>query len=77
MSKNAPPVKKIQSVREVWFEMIDNLCNRFVGLSPFEVMNSDLKDVYELYVDVIIHDRKHKKSTPNEEWVTSKNATWH
>jgi len=49
-----------------------------MGLSPFEVMNSDLKDVYDLYVDVIIHDYKSKNKTSEPiNWVTSKTATWH
>lgn len=77
MSQNASPVQKAKSVREVWFELIDNLCNRFIGLSPFEVMNTDLKDVYDLYVDVIIHDKQEKNIKNDGEWVTSKNATWH
>lgn len=77
MSNNAPPLKKL-TVREVWFELIDNLCNRFIGLSPFEVMNTDLKDVYDLYVDVIIHSKKeNKKPNIDGEWVTSQTATWH
>lgn len=48
-----------------------------MGLSPFEVMNNDLKDVYDLYVDVVIHDYKNKNKSEPIEWVTSKNASWH
>ena len=48
-----------------------------MGLSPFEVMNADLKDVYTLYVDVIIHDDKEKRGGDRIKWVTSKTATWH
>ena len=47
-----------------------------MGLSPFEVMNSDLRDVYSLYVDVIIHDYKSKNKGEPIKWVTSKNASW-
>lgn len=58
---------------------MDALCGRFTGLSPFEVMNTDLEDVYALYVDVIIHDYKENKEKPHSqsEWVTSATATWH
>lgn len=55
--------------------MIDTLCNRFLGLSPFDVMNADTRDVYDLYVDVIIHDLKEKQGT--KKYVTSENATWY
>lgn len=74
----APPVKTIKSVREGFFDIIDALCGRFMGLSPFDVMNNDLKDVYDLYVDVVIHDYKSKNKTGEPiQWVTSKNASWH
>lgn len=79
MNANAPSVSKTKSVREGFHEIIDGLCGRFSGLSPFEVMNTDLQDVYTLYVDVIIHDNRIKKTQThaNEVWVTSENATWH
>lgn len=48
-----------------------------MGLSPFEVINADLEDVFNLYVDCIIHARREKGQNSNDEWVTSKNATWH
>lgn len=59
--------------------MIETLCGRFFGLSPLEVMNSETRDVYDLYCDIIIHDSNTKKDSKgqNEVWVTSKNATWH
>ena len=49
-----------------------------MALSPFEVLNTPMEDVFELYVDVIIHDCKDKKTNKNNDvWVTSKTATWH
>lgn len=63
------------TINESFYEVIETLCNRFIGLSPFEVMNSNTSDVYDLFVDVIIHDLKNKKE--KEGWVTSKTATWH
>lgn len=73
----APPIQATRSVREGFYDIIDALCGRFMGLSPFEVMNSDIKDVYSLYVDVIIHDYKSKNKGEPIQWVTSKNASWH
>lgn len=74
-TSSAPPVKK--SVREGFHDIIDGLCNRFAGLSPFEVMNTDLEDVYSLYVDVAIHDYKAQNKKADGVWVTSQTATWH
>ena len=51
-----------------------------MSLSPLEVLNADLSDVYDLYVNCIIYNDndKDKGQTNKEvEWVTSKNATWH
>lgn len=77
-TSSAPPVT--QSVREGFHTIVDALCNRYAGLSPFEVMHSDLRDVYDLYVDVAIHDYKEKTKSENKTdgvFVTSKTATWH
>lgn len=73
-TNSSPYFKK--SVREGFYDVIDALCGRFQGLSPFEVMNSDMEDVYCLYVDVVIHDYKEKHKGDGV-WVTSKTATWH
>lgn len=74
----ASPIYEKKSVSESFYDIVDSLCGRFQGLSPFEVMNTELKDVYDLYVSVIVHDYKEKKSKPSDgEWVTSKTATWH
>lgn len=74
---DAPPVK--QTVREGFYEIVDGLCRVFSGLSPFEVMNSDLQDVYDLYVDAAIaaHKKSKNNNSNNAVWVNSKTATWH
>lgn len=66
-----------QSVREGFHAIVSALCDRFAGLSPFDVLNADLADVYELYVDVAIHDYKEKNRVSGGVWVTSATATWH
>lgn len=60
------------------FDIVNVLCGRFMGLSPFEVLNTDISDVYMLYTDCIVHDYKEKNGNKNQEvWVTSKTANWH
>lgn len=73
----APPVFK--TTDEIFFELINTLCNRFIGLSPFEVLNRPTREVFDLYVDCIKHDRKKSNGGNNQQevWVTSKTATWH
>jgi len=39
------------------------------------VINAETRDVYDLFVDVVIYDSKNKKA--KQGWVTSKTATWH
>lgn len=77
MGENPPSSNK--TIDEILFEMIDTLCGRFMGLTPFEVLNSPTKQVFELWVDVIINDQNKNSKQKEErvEWVTSKNATWH
>jgi hypothetical protein len=56
------------------------LCQRFIGLTPFAILNTPFDEVIEIYVDCILNDRKNKKGNKQSggiEWVTSKNATWH
>lgn len=50
-----------------------------MGLSPLDVLKEDLATIFDLYVDVILHDHKEKQENNSQEvqWVTSKNATWH
>lgn len=84
MDLSASPLYK-KTIDETFFDLVDCLCGRFIGLSPFEVLNMETRDVYDLYVDVIIHDSKQKKTGANgrqaeseqSEWVTSKTATWY
>ena len=74
---DASPSTKTNTIDETFFDLVETLCGRFIGLSPFEVLNMETRDVFDLYVDVIIHDRKNNKGNANETWVTSANASWH
>ena len=79
MEVSSSPTSSKQTSGEILFDIVDTLCNRFTALSPFEVMNAPLGDVMDLYVDCVLHDKKDKtkgKST-QDEWVTSKTASWH
>lgn len=41
-------------------------------------METEISDVYALYVDVAIHDYKEKQNKGGGGvWVTSQTATWH
>lgn len=71
----APSVTKTE--RESNFCIVDTLCARFTGLSPFEVINADLADVMSLYTDTVINDSREKTNNSQDMWVTSANATWH
>lgn len=75
MKLSAPPSTNKQSISESFYNVVETLCNRFIGLSPFEVINAETRDVYDLFVDVVIYDSKNKKA--KEGWVSSKTATWH
>ena len=75
---NAPPIFK--TTDQIYFEIVDCLCGRFQGLSPFEVLNTPTREVFDLYVDCIINDRKEQPTgskKDQDQWVTSKTATWH
>lgn len=76
---DAPPTSNKENINETFFNIVDVLCNRFMGLSPFEVLNTPTREVFDLYVNCIIHDKKEKGGTKNKdvEWVTSQNANWH
>ena len=54
---------------------MESLCNRYMALNPFDVLNATLEQVMDLWVDCAINDYEKKK--PEKEWVTSKTATWH
>ena len=56
------------------------LCGKFMGLSPFEVLHTDLNDVLDLYVNCVIKDSKENKNKTNDrgdQWLTSNTANWH
>lgn len=48
-----------------------------MGLSPFEILNRPMREVFNLYADCIIHDRKANGNQQQDVWVTSKTANWH
>lgn len=50
-----------------------------MSLSPFEVLKAPMSDVFDIYVNCIIHDKRKKGETSKNEdvWVTSKTANWH
>lgn len=50
-----------------------------MALSPFEVLNTDMALVFDIYVSCIIHDKNNKTSnkTEGDQWVTSQTANWH
>ena len=73
-ASDAPPVN--QSVRASFHAIVAYLCGAFVGLSPFEVMNTEIGDVYDLYVDALIYQHR-KENKADGVWVTSRTASWH
>ncbi len=50
-----------------------------MALSPFEILNTDMALVFDIYVNCIIHDKKTKGTSKQEgdQWVTSQTADWH
>ena len=77
LNGDAPSVN--QSWREIFFVVVDYLCKRFTGLNPFEVIKKDLAEVYDLFVDSLIHDNKEKNNEKEQGdvWLTSQTASWH
>ena len=77
MNNNAAPsINKTN--KEIEHDILDVLCGKFMGLSPFEVLHTDLSDVLDLYVNCVIKDSKEKTNTKEGDvWVTSQNANWH
>ena len=83
--KTTPPDNRRITYRETFYSIIETLTNKFVGLSPVELLNSPTDDVLELWVDTIINSKKDRdglqKSTGEPrtevETVYSYNATWH
>lgn len=74
-TSSASPVKR--SVREGFHAIVAYLCAAYIGLSPFEVSNTELGEVYDLYVDTLIREHKSENKQNDGVWVTSKTATWH
>lgn len=64
-------------MREGFHEIVAYLCANYVGLSPFEVMSTEIGEVYDLYVDTLIREHKAENKQDGGVWVTSKTATWH
>lgn len=71
--------------RETFYSILETLTNKFVGLSPIDLLNAPTDEVLELWTDTIIHSKKDRKSTPTSaadptteeaETVYSYNATW-
>ncbi len=78
MEVSSSPTSSKLTTSEMLFDIVDTLCGRFMALSPFEVMNSPLEDVLDLYVDSVLHQKRDKKGkSSQDEWVTSKTASWH
>lgn len=80
--RNTTGDRSAESVSESFFGVVEALCSRFIGLTPFEVLNTPTREVYDLFTDTLIHDRKAKGEKMNggetaRKWVTSKDATWH
>ena len=82
MGGNPPPTDK--TIDEIFFGIIDTLCRRYQGLTPFVVLNTPTNEVFNVWTDMILFDRENQdqnehrnQKTERIEWVTSKNATWH
>jgi hypothetical protein len=48
-----------------------------MSISPFEILKADMNDVFDIYVNCILHDKASKNKSKEDVWVTSSNATWH
>jgi hypothetical protein len=83
LGDNPPPTN--QTIDEIFFGIIDTLCRRYQGLTPFVVLNTPTNEVLNVWTDMILYDRNNKDQDEQNgkqkadriEWVTSKNATWH
>ena len=82
--KATPPDNRKITYRETFYSIIETLTNKFVGLSPIDLLKAPTNVVLELWTDTIINSKKDGKNTPtsaNEttaeaETVYSYNATW-
>lgn len=82
--KTTTPDNYNVSYREAFYSIIETLTNKFVGLSPFELLHAPTDEVLELWTDTIINSKKDKNASPTSgekpttevETVYSYNATW-
>ena len=79
--KTTTPDDRKITYRETIYSIIETLTNKFVGLSPMDLLNAPTDQVLELWTDTIINSKKEKKTPtsrdePIEETVYSYNATW-
>ena len=83
--QTTPPDNRSTTYRETFYSIIETLTNKFVGLSPVELLNSPTDEVLELWTDTIINSKKDRdglrkstaEPTTEVETVYSYNATWH
>ena len=82
--KTTTPDNRKITYRETFYSIIETLTNKFVGLSPIDLLNAPTNEVLELWTDTIINSNKDGKNTPTSkdepsaeaETVYSYNATW-
>ena len=83
--KTTTPANCRITYRETLYSIIEMLTNKFVGLSPVELLNTPTDEVLELWTDTIINSKKDGKTPRTSkdepatevETVYSYNATWH
>lgn len=82
--KTTTPDNRKITYRETIYSIIETLTNKFVGLSPIDLLNAPTSEVLELWTDTIINSKKDEKNIPTSndetaaeaETVYSYNATW-
>ena len=82
--KTTTPDNRKITYRETFFSILETLTNKFVGLSPIDLLNAPTDEVLELWTDTIISSKRDGKNTPTSnddptteaEMVYSYNATW-
>lgn len=82
--KTTTPDNYKPTYRETIYSIIETLTNKFVGLSPMDLLNAPTDQVLALWTDTIINSKKDEKKTPTSrdeptteaETVYSYNATW-
>lgn len=82
--KTTTPDNRKITYRETFYSILETLTNKFVGLSPIDLLNAPTDEVLELWTDTIISSKRDGKNTPTSnddptteaETVYSYNATW-